>query len=151
MPQVPSSSAMEGAGIPPLGQHHGLRAALGWGRVALVFGAQWFQQSVEVVSDSLRPHGLQHARLPCPFLSPRGFAQVHVHSVGDADTGVGCHYLLQRIFLAPGVEPGSPALQVDSLTTEPPRKPMELFRCRKSMRTEVGDTCAALSGKFRRK
>ena len=24
-----------------------------------------------VVSDSLRPHGLQHARLPCPSLSPR--------------------------------------------------------------------------------
>jgi len=23
-----------------------------------------------VVSDSLRPHGLQHARLPCPSLSP---------------------------------------------------------------------------------
>ena len=24
----------------------------------------------EVVSDSLRPHKLQHARLPCPSLSP---------------------------------------------------------------------------------
>ena len=27
--------------------------------------------SVAHVSDSLRPHGLQHARLPCPSLSPR--------------------------------------------------------------------------------
>ena len=27
--------------------------------------------SHSVVSDSLRPHGLQHARLPCPLLSPR--------------------------------------------------------------------------------
>ena len=27
--------------------------------------------SCQVVSDSLRPHGLQHARLPCPSLSPR--------------------------------------------------------------------------------
>ena len=26
--------------------------------------------SHEVMSDSLRPHGLQHARLPCPSLSP---------------------------------------------------------------------------------
>ena len=26
--------------------------------------------SCSVVSDSLRPHGLQHARLPCPSLSP---------------------------------------------------------------------------------
>ena len=28
------------------------------------------QFSRSVVSDSSRPHGLQHARLPCPFLSP---------------------------------------------------------------------------------
>ena len=27
--------------------------------------------SRSVVSDSLQPHGLQHARLPCPSLSPR--------------------------------------------------------------------------------
>ena len=27
--------------------------------------------SRRVVSDSLRPHGLQHTRLPCPLLSPR--------------------------------------------------------------------------------
>ena len=27
--------------------------------------------SHQVVSDSLQPHGLQHARLPCPSLSPR--------------------------------------------------------------------------------
>ena len=26
--------------------------------------------SREVLSDSLRPHGMQHARLPCPSLSP---------------------------------------------------------------------------------
>ena len=26
--------------------------------------------SRSVLSDSLRPHGLQHARLPCPSLSP---------------------------------------------------------------------------------
>ena len=36
-----------------------------------------------VVSDSLRPHGLQHARLPCPSPTPR-LAQTHVHRVGDA-------------------------------------------------------------------
>ena len=34
-------------------------------------------------SDPLWPHGLQHAKLPCPPLSP-GFAQSHVHWVGDA-------------------------------------------------------------------
>ena len=31
---------------------------------------------------SLRPHGLQYARLPCPSLSPE-FAQIHVHWVSD--------------------------------------------------------------------
>ena len=36
-----------------------------------------------VVSNSLRPHGLQPTRLPCPWDSP------------GKSTGVGCHYLLQ--------------------------------------------------------
>ena len=39
--------------------------------------------SRSVVSDSLRPHGPQHARLPRPSLSPR-VSQIHVHRVGDA-------------------------------------------------------------------
>ena len=32
------------------------------------------QFSCSVVSDCLRPHGLQHARLPCPSLTPRAFS-----------------------------------------------------------------------------
>ena len=36
-----------------------------------------------VVSDSVRPHGLQPTRLPCPWDSP------------GKNTGVGCHFLLQ--------------------------------------------------------
>ena len=36
-----------------------------------------------VVCNSLQHHGLQHARLPCPSLSPE-FAQTHVHWVSDA-------------------------------------------------------------------
>ena len=32
----------------------------------------WF--SCSVVSDSLRPHGLQHARLPCPSPIPRAYS-----------------------------------------------------------------------------
>ena len=39
--------------------------------------------SRSVMSDSLWPRGLQHARIPCPSLSPE-FAQVHVNQVGDA-------------------------------------------------------------------
>ena len=40
------------------------------------------QFNCSVVSDSLRPHELQHARPPCP--SPTEFTQTHVHRVGDA-------------------------------------------------------------------
>ena len=32
------------------------------------------QFSCSVVSDSLRPHGLQHARLPCPSPTPRAYS-----------------------------------------------------------------------------
>ena len=39
--------------------------------------------SVTVVSDSLPPHGLQHARLPHPSLSP-GVCSTDVHWVRDA-------------------------------------------------------------------
>ena len=40
----------------------------------------------QVMSDSLWPCGLQHARIPCLLLSrdSREFAQTHVHWVGDA-------------------------------------------------------------------
>ena len=34
--------------------------------------------------------------------------------------GVGCHFLLQGIFPDPGIKPGSPTLQGDSLPSEPP-------------------------------
>ena len=41
------------------------------------------QFSCSVVSDSFRPHGLQHTRPPCPSPLPK-LAQTHVHWVGDA-------------------------------------------------------------------
>ena len=47
-----------------------------------------------VVSDSLRPHGLQPARLLCPWDSP------------GKNTGVGSHSLLQGIFPTQGSNPG---------------------------------------------
>ena len=40
--------------------------------------AKWIffsvQFSLSVASDSLRPHGLQHTRLPCPSPSPRAYS-----------------------------------------------------------------------------
>ena len=36
--------------------------------------SQFSQFSCSVVSDSLRPHGLQYARLPCPSPTPRAYS-----------------------------------------------------------------------------
>ena len=52
--------------------------------------------SRSVVSDSLRPHGLQPTRLLCPWDFP-----------GNS-TGVDCHFLLQGIFPTQGLNPGLP-------------------------------------------
>ena len=55
---------------------------------------------------TLRPHGLQPARIPCPRDFP------------GKNTGVGCHFLLQGIFPTQGLNPQLLRLlhwQVDSL------------------------------------
>ena len=52
--------------------------------------------SCSVVSDSLRLHGLQPARLLCLWNSP------------GRNAGVGCHFLLQGIFQIQGSIPGLP-------------------------------------------
>ena len=49
--------------------------------------------SCPVMPDSLQPHGLWPARLLCPWGSP------------GKNTGVGCHALLQGIFLTQGSDP----------------------------------------------
>ena len=58
-------------------------------------------ESRPVVSDSLRPHGLYS-----PWNSP------------GQNTGVSSLSLLQGDLPDPGIEPGSPALEADSLPTE---------------------------------
>ena len=66
------------------------------------------------LSGSLWPHALQPARLLYPWGSP------------SMNAGVGCHALLQRIFLAQGSNPCFLRLlqwQVGSLPLAPPRKP----------------------------
>ena len=49
--------------------------------------------SCSAVSDSLKPHGEQPARLLCPWDFP------------GKSTGVGCHFLLQGIFPPQGLSP----------------------------------------------
>ena len=51
--------------------------------------------SVAVVSDSLQPHGLQHASFPVRHQLPE-LAQTHVHRVSDA---INKHSLLSSIYL----------------------------------------------------
>ena len=53
-----------------------------------------------VVSNSFRPHGLQPARLLCP----------------GKNTGVGCHFSLQGIFLPQGLNLHLLQWQVESLS-----------------------------------
>ena len=48
--------------------------------IDLSFSSVQFSHSV--VFDSLRPHGLQHTRPPCPSPTPE-FTQTHVHWVSD--------------------------------------------------------------------
>ena len=64
-----------------------------------------------VVSDSLRLHGLQSARLLFPW-----------NSAGK-NNGVGSQFPSLGNLLDPGMEPGSSALQADSLSSQPPGKP----------------------------
>ena len=65
--------------------------------------------SCSVVSDSLRPQGLQANRLLCPWDSP-----------GNS-TGVGCHSLLWGIFPTQESNPGL-LFQADSSPSKPPGK-----------------------------
>ena len=67
-------------------------------------------ESHSVLSNSLQPHGLYS-----PWNS------------SGQNTGVGSLSLLQGNLPHPGIEPRSPALQVDSLPAEPPRKPENQF------------------------
>ena len=58
------------------------------------------------------PMDCKPTRLLCPWNSP------------GKNTGVGCHFLLLRDLLNPGVESKPPALQADSLPSEPPKYTM---------------------------
>ena len=53
--------------------------------------------------------------------SPPG-SSIHGDSPGK-NTGVGCHFSPPGDLPNPGIEPGSLALQADSLPAEPPGKP----------------------------
>ena len=73
-------------------------------------------QAQSVMSNSSQPHGLQPTRLLCPWDFP------------GKHTGVGCHFLLQGIFLTLGLNLcllHHLYWQVDFLPSEPLGKPPE--------------------------
>ena len=84
---------------------------------------QWYcyerseRHSVVTLWPPLWPHGLQPARLPCPWTSP------------GQNTGVGSQYFSPSPggLPNPWTEPRSPALQMDSSPSEPPGKPMNIW------------------------
>ena len=65
--------------------------------------------SCSVMSDSLQPHGARQAPLSMAFSRQEYWSGLPFPSLGD--------------FPDPGTEPWSPALQADSLPSEPPGKP----------------------------
>ena len=50
---------------------------------------------------------------------------------------MGCHFLPQGIFPGPGIKPGSPALQADTLPAEPPGSLLSLLPCVKFLQEHV--------------
>ena len=61
------------------------------------------QFSCSVVSDSLRSHGLQHARLPCSSPAPGAYLNSHQESVMPSNHLILCHLLLLLPSILPSI------------------------------------------------
>ena len=73
------------------------------------------EMTCSVMLDSLGSCGLKPTRLLCPWDSP------------GKNVGVSCHAHLQGFFPTQGWNPGSPALQADTFTSESLGKPRYIF------------------------
>ena len=59
----------------------------------ILFSSVQFSHSI--MSNSLRPHGVQHARLPCPSPTPRVNSKfMSIESVMPSNHLIVCHFLL---------------------------------------------------------
>ena len=67
------------------------------------------QFSCSVVSTSLRPHGLRHAKLPCPSPTPRAYSLMSIASVMPSN-----HLILCRPLLLPHSTFSFPSIRVFS-------------------------------------
>ena len=84
--------------------------------------------SHSVMSDSLQPCGLKPAKLLCPW----GFSRQEYWS--------GLPFPFPGDLPKPGIEPGSPTLQADSLPSEPPGEEYKNYG--REGNTLRPDTCA---------
>ena len=103
------------------------------------------QFSCSVLSDSSQPHGLQHASLPCSSPTPGSEVKSLSHvwlfaipwtvvnqaslSMGFSrqENWSGLPFPFSGDLPDPGIKPRSPALQADTLPSEPPGKPQEYW------------------------
>ena len=67
-----------------------------WCKMLLLF-------SCSVISNSLRPFGLQHSRLPCPSLSPGVCSNSSIESMMPANYLILCHSLLLMRSIFPSI------------------------------------------------
>ena len=70
-------------------------------RVALPISSIQFSHSV--VSNSLRLHGLQHTRLPCPLPTPRACSNSSIALVMLSNHFILCHPLLFLLSIFPSI------------------------------------------------
>ena len=97
--------------FPPLAT--GLIILLIISSMLLIYLASSVQFSCSVVSNSLRPHWLQHARPPCPSPTPRVYSKLmSIESVMPSN-----HLILCRPLLPPSIFPASRSFQMSQFFT----------------------------------
>ena len=69
------------------------------------------QFSCTVKYDSLRPHGLQHARLPCPLPAPGAWLKLMSIELGMPSN----HLILCRPLLLPSISPSIRVFSIESV------------------------------------
>ena len=86
------------------------------------------QFSCSVTADSLQPHGLQHARPPCPSPAPQNLLKLmSIESVMPSDHLILCRPLLLPPSILPSIRVSSPCSQHTPLQSTPSHFPRASF------------------------
>ena len=89
------------------------------------------------MQKTVKVNSLSHVRL---FVTPWTVAHQAPPSMGFSrqEYWRGCHFLLQGNLPDPGIEPRSPALQADALTSELPGKPKKIRDTKGTFHAKMG-------------